>query len=60
MVLCSSLSLCSPGVVLKDVDGVMKEPRPDNPLEPEIANLYKSNKAEFQKTAKEWTKKHAK
>jgi ubiquitin-protein ligase len=32
----------------------------DHPLEPEIADLYKSDKNAFLKTAKEWTKKYAK
>ncbi len=47
-------------IVLKEVDKVMKEPNPDNPLEPEIAQLFKSDKKTFLKNAQEWTKKHAK
>ena len=29
------------------------------PLVPEIANLYKSNRAEHDRNAREWTKKYA-
>jgi ubiquitin-protein ligase len=32
----------------------------DTPLEPEIANIFKENRAQFNKTAKEWTKRYAK
>jgi len=46
--------------VLNTVDKLMKDPNPENPLEPEIANQYKADRATFTKTAKEWTKKYAK
>eukprot|EP00013_Stygamoeba_regulata_P000801 CAMPEP_0177640174 /NCGR_PEP_ID=MMETSP0447-20121125/6405_1 /TAXON_ID=0 /ORGANISM="Stygamoeba regulata, Strain BSH-02190019" /LENGTH=149 /DNA_ID=CAMNT_0019142233 /DNA_START=43 /DNA_END=492 /DNA_ORIENTATION=- len=46
--------------VLLTIRQLMSEPNTDNPLEPEIANLYKSNRSKFDKTAKEWTSKWAK
>jgi len=39
---------------------LLTEPNPDDALVPEIADLFKSNRAEFDKTAKAFTKKHAK
>jgi ubiquitin-protein ligase len=32
----------------------------DSPLEEEVAKQFRDNKSGFNKTAKEWTKKHAK
>jgi ubiquitin-conjugating enzyme E2 D/E len=46
--------------VLITLRQVLAEPNPDNPLEPEIANQFKNDRNAFNKTAKEWTKKHAK
>jgi ubiquitin-conjugating enzyme E2 D/E len=43
--------------VLLMVNQLLKEPNPENPLEPEIANLYKADRNAFNKQAKEWTKK---
>eukprot|EP01097_Dermamoeba_algensis_P001730 TRINITY_DN1650_c0_g1_i3.p1 TRINITY_DN1650_c0_g1~~TRINITY_DN1650_c0_g1_i3.p1 ORF type:complete len:155 (-),score=34.50 TRINITY_DN1650_c0_g1_i3:178-642(-) len=45
--------------VLLTVRQMLAEPNPENPLEQEIANVYKTNKAKFEKTAKEWTKNYA-
>eukprot|EP01097_Dermamoeba_algensis_P001729 TRINITY_DN1650_c0_g1_i2.p1 TRINITY_DN1650_c0_g1~~TRINITY_DN1650_c0_g1_i2.p1 ORF type:complete len:173 (-),score=33.67 TRINITY_DN1650_c0_g1_i2:178-696(-) len=46
-------------LVLLTVRQMLAEPNPENPLEQEIANVYKTNKAKFEKTAKEWTKNYA-
>lgn len=43
--------------VLLMVNQILKEPNPENPLEPEIANQYKADRNAFNKQAKEWTKK---
>eukprot|EP00004_Rigifila_ramosa_P026262 TRINITY_DN80_c0_g1_i6.p1 TRINITY_DN80_c0_g1~~TRINITY_DN80_c0_g1_i6.p1 ORF type:complete len:159 (+),score=42.36 TRINITY_DN80_c0_g1_i6:31-477(+) len=43
------LSLCS----------LLCDPNPDDPLVPEIAQLYKADKARYEATAKEWTRKYA-
>jgi len=45
--------------VLLMVNQILKEPNPENPLEPEIANQYKADRNTFNKTAKEWAKKYA-
>lgn len=45
--------------VLMTVREILREPNPDNPLEAEIANQYKSDRNAFNKTAKDWTKKYA-
>ncbi len=37
----------------------MTDPNPDDPLVPEIAHIYKNDKAKFEASAKEWTRKYA-
>ncbi|CAF1053974.1 unnamed protein product, partial [Brachionus calyciflorus] len=34
-------------------------PNPDDPLVPEIARIYKTDKVSYNKNAKEWTQKYA-
>ena len=41
--------------VLLSICSLLTDPNPDDPLEPDIANLYKSNLDDFNNTAKEWT-----
>ncbi|KAI0811158.1 ubiquitin-conjugating enzyme [Irpex lacteus] len=52
-----------PTVTLSSVLAVIQEklnnPSPDDPFEPEIAALMKTDNAKFLATAKEWTKKYA-
>lgn len=45
--------------VLLSICSLLTDPNPDDPLVPEIAHLYKSNRAEYEKTAREWTRKFA-
>jgi len=45
--------------VLMTIRHVLVEPNPDNPLEAEIANQFKENRARFNETAKEWTRRYA-
>jgi len=45
--------------VLLSISSLLTDANPDDPLVPEIAQLYKSNRAKFEATAKEWTKKYA-
>jgi ubiquitin-conjugating enzyme E2 D len=45
--------------VLLSISSLMADPNPDDPLVPEIAQVYKSNLAQFQTTAREWTRRHA-
>ena len=43
------LSICS----------LLTDPNPDDPLVPEIARIYKSDRKKYEDTAKEWTRKYA-
>lgn len=45
--------------VLLSICSLLTDPNPDDPLVAEIAALYKKNKAQYEKTAKEWTAKYA-
>ena len=45
--------------VLLSISSFLDDPNPDIPLVPEIANVYKTNRAKYEATAKEWTKKYA-
>ena len=45
--------------ILISISSLLTDPNPDNPIFPEAASKYKSDRAEFEKIAKEWTKKYA-
>ncbi|KAL6927287.1 Ubiquitin-conjugating enzyme E2 4 [Hanseniaspora valbyensis] len=45
--------------VLLSVCSLLTDANPDDPLVPDIANLYKTNREQYDATAKEWTKKYA-
>jgi len=45
--------------VLLSICSLFTDPNPDDPLVPEIAKQYKSNRAAHDKTAREWTQKYA-
>ena len=45
--------------VLLSICSLLNDPNPDDPLVPEIAHLYKTNRPEYEKTAKEWTRKYS-
>lgn len=45
--------------LLLSICSLLCDPNPDDPLVPEIANLYKTDKARYEAVAREWTKKHA-
>ena len=47
------------GKVLLSISSLLCDPNPDDPLVPEIANLFKNNKAKFEENAKMWTQKYA-
>ena len=47
-----SMVLLCLGSLLTDAD-------PDNPLEPDIANIYKNDRARYENTAREWTRRYA-
>ncbi len=45
--------------VLLSISSLLSEPNPNDPLVPDIATLYKSDKEAFNKTAKDYTSKYA-
>jgi len=45
--------------ILKKVYSLMCAPNPDNPVNPDAASVYITNREKFNQTAKEWTQKHA-
>ncbi|KIM80800.1 hypothetical protein PILCRDRAFT_822077 [Piloderma croceum F 1598] len=58
-----SLHQWKPSVTLSTVLAIVQEkvnnPSPDDPFEPDIAAVLKTDKTKFLLTAKEWTKKYA-
>jgi ubiquitin-conjugating enzyme E2 D/E len=46
-------------LVLLSISSLLTDPNPDDPLVPEIANLYKTDRAKYDATAREWTRKYA-
>jgi len=45
--------------VLLSISSLLTDPNPEDPLVPEIANQYKTNKTAFEATARDWTTKYA-
>lgn len=45
--------------VLLSIQALLSAPNPDDPLDNQVANQWKTNEVEAIKTAKEWTKKYA-
>ena len=45
--------------VLLSISSLLTDANPDDPLVPEIANIYKTDRSKYEATAKEWTKKYA-
>jgi len=45
--------------VLLSISSLLTDPKPDDPLVPEIAQLYKEDPELYSETAKEWTTKYA-
>jgi len=45
--------------ILLSISSLLNEPNPNDPLAPNIARLYKKNKNEHDKIAREWTLKYA-
>ncbi|KAG4304637.1 hypothetical protein PORY_002030 [Pneumocystis oryctolagi] len=43
--------------VLLSICSMLTDPNPDDPLVPEIAHVYKSDRTRYEATAKEWTRK---
>lgn len=45
--------------VLLSICSLLTDPNPEDPLVPEIARIYKADRARYVQTAKEWTAKYA-
>jgi len=45
--------------VLLSISSLLTDPNPDDPLVPEIAHQYKTNKALYEASAREWTQRYA-
>lgn len=45
--------------VLLSISSLLTDPNPEDPLVPEIAHIYKKDRALHDNTAREWTKKYA-
>ncbi|XP_029962925.1 ubiquitin-conjugating enzyme E2 D4-like [Salarias fasciatus] len=45
--------------VLLSICSLLCDPNPDDPLVPDIAHIYKSDRSKYNKMAKEWTVKYA-
>ena len=57
--LTSSGALHDAAAVVLSICSLLTDPNPDDPLVPEIARIYKTDRAKYEATAKEWTKKYA-
>ncbi|KAK4457754.1 ubiquitin-conjugating enzyme/RWD-like protein [Cladorrhinum samala] len=42
--------------VLLSICSMLTDPNPDDPLVPEIAHVYKTDRAKYEQTAREWTR----
>jgi len=45
--------------VLLSICSMLTDPNPDDPLVPDIAHLYKTDRPRYEATAREWTRKYA-
>ncbi|KAF3552387.1 hypothetical protein DY000_02003867 [Brassica cretica] len=45
--------------VLLSICSLLTDPNPDDPLVPEIAHMYKTDKSKYESTARSWTQKYA-
>jgi ubiquitin-conjugating enzyme E2 D/E len=45
--------------VLLSISALLTDANPDDPLVPEIAHVYKTDRARYEATAREWTQRYA-
>ena len=45
--------------VLLSISSLITDPNADDPLEPEIAHIYKTDRQQYDANAREWTRKYA-
>lgn len=46
-------------LVLLSICSLLTDPNPDDPLVPDIARIYKTDRTKYGETAREWTRKYA-
>lgn len=46
-------------LVLLSICSLLTDPNPDDPLVPDVARIYKTDKKKYNDTAREWTQKYA-
>jgi hypothetical protein len=59
---CSSIAnslFCCIHQVLLSICSLLTDPNPDDPLVPEIAHMYKTDRSKYETTARSWTQKYA-
>ena len=44
---------------LVSIQSLLSDPNPDDPLRPEIARVYKTDRLQYEATAREWTRLYA-
>jgi ubiquitin-conjugating enzyme E2 D/E len=54
-----TISILTYTTVLLSICSMLTDPNPDDPLVPEIAHVYKTDRARYEATAREWTRKYA-
>ena len=47
------------GKLLMSIQSLLSDPNPDDPLRPEIARVYKTDRLQYEATAREWTRLYA-
>ena len=45
--------------VLLSICSLLTDPNPDDPLVPEIAHMYKTDRTKYETTARSWTQRYA-
>jgi ubiquitin-conjugating enzyme E2 D/E len=45
--------------VLLSICSLLTDPNPDDPLVPEIAHMYKTDRHKYENTARTWTQRYA-
>ncbi len=45
--------------VLLSICSMLTDPNPDDPLVPEVAHVYKTDRSRYEASAREWTRKYA-
>jgi len=53
------IMFCLSCQVLLSICSLLTDPNPDDPLVPEIAHMYKTDRAKYEATARSWTQKYA-